>query len=465
MTIVLSLLGISFFALITYFLWVFARFEWLAKLTALLVISLPFERIPSISLGGSNIRFSQLLVVFGLFLVAVLWIKKDQRLLSHELNKYNYFWMAFIVLSIPSWFFVTDLRRFLVTEIGTLIVFGAFFLLSQFTVNIAQRLKDLVNAMIFVTLFGYYQFVADLVGFPTWATGLRETYTKIVFGIPRIHATAIEPLYFAGMLFVCLFLSLSYFFLNKPLLDEKIVSWFRLEKKSNYMINGFLFMYFLLVFLLTISKSAIVIFVAILPFFIFFLTQIFEVHLLELAKKLWASLSLIMVLALGIYAFSPSIQSIFDGIYVNFVDTIYGNSASSGERAQFLKAFDHMIDNHIVLGIGSGHFGVDAGDYIPFETGTDNYLIVNNVYLEVWLEHGLLPVLIFITLIIALLIKFMVQIVRRLHADQEQSCIQISLFFAFLAYCFQWLTFSPIFIMPIFIIMGLIAREISAQEM
>lgn len=464
MTILLAILGLSIFSITSYLLWHFARFEWLNKVTTLLVISLPFERIPSISLGGSNIRLSQIIVIFGLWIFLILLARKDIKLLKVKINRLNYFLFLFILFSIPSWFMITDLKRFLVTESATLIVFGGFFLLSHFTQSILDRVRDLVNTMIFVTLFGYFQFAGDLIGLPTWITGLRENYTKIVFGVPRIHATAIEPLYFAGMLFICLFLSISYFFLNKQLVSSRLLKFLRLDKRSNYITNYLLFIYFIISFLLTISKSAIVIFFAILPFFSFFLIQIFNINLKNLIKKSKNSIIFLITFLIAIYSFFPAVQTIWSGIYSNFIGTIYGESASSGERSLFFKAFSEMIDNHLILGIGSGHFGVDAGKYIPFQTGLDNFLIVNNVYLEVWLEHGLIPVFIFIGFLASLLFILMKKIVAKLNIDPELSCVNISLFFALMGYCFQWLTFSPIFIMPIFIIMGLIASTTKSQS-
>ena len=464
MTLVFILLCLSVFAFITYFLWIYAEFDWLAKICSALIISLPFERIPSISLGGSNLRVSQLLVIVGIWTASVLFIKQNSTLLGHTVNKLNYFLLAFIAFSTPSWFGITDIKRFWVTEIGTLLVFGALLLLSNFTKDIVMRTRDLVTTMFFVTIFGYFQFVGDLINLPTWITGLRETYTKIVFGIPRIQATAIEPLYFAGMLFVCLFLSLSYFFLDKELLHFKVLSFLRLEKASNYIINGSLFLFFFGAFLLTISKSAIVIFITMVPFFAFFLIHILQVNILAIVKKIWVTTLTVCIILLSVYWFIPSVRGIADNVGSNFVETIYGNSASSNERADFLKAFDNIIDKHYVLGIGSGHFGVEAGKTVETSTGAENYLIVNNVYLEVWLEHGLLPAVIFASMILLIIGMALRNTINQLHKDRTISCVRVSLIFTLIAYCFQWLTFSPIFIMPIFILMGLIVSDTGGRQ-
>jgi O-antigen ligase len=464
MTLLLTIIGVSICAILTYLLWAFAKFEWLPKISSLLVISLPFERIPSISLGGSNIRISQLLVLLGMWTFFVLLFKRDSELMKTQINRFNYFLFAFLLFSIPSWFMITDFKRFIVTEFAAVIVFAGFFLLSQFARDLVDRVKDIINTMIFVTLFGYYQFVGDMIGLPLWLTGLRENYTKIVFGIPRIHATAIEPLYFAGMLFLCIFVTASYFYLDKQLVYPRILKFLRLDNFSNHITNGSLFIFFLVAFFLTLSKSAIVVFLAMFPFFIFLLVQIFNINLFLVFRRSWKTLATISTILISVYSFTPSVQSIWSGIYSNFADTIYGQSASSGERSLFLKAFNEMIVNNTVFGISSGHYGVEAGYYIPFQTGLDSYLIVNNVYLEIWLEHGLIPLLCFLGLLSVLSFVFLRKIIMNLRQEPEASCVNVSVFFAFLAYCFQWLTFSPIFIMPIFIIMGLIANQVSVLE-
>jgi O-antigen ligase len=360
---------------------------------------------------------------------------------------------------------VTDIKRFWITELGTILVFGGFFLLSNFAHDITKLIKYLINTMIFVTLFGYYQFIGDLWGLPTYLTGLRETYTKIVFGVPRIHATAIEPLYFAGMLFICLFTTVAYYFLDKRLISDKLIDICKLGSFSNQTVNFLLFIFFFGAFLLTISKSAIVILVTMLPFFLFIMlrlfSRLFSTHVLVVIKKLRLWLILIGCILVSMYSYTPALQQVIQNISSNFVDTIYGQSASSGERAEFLKAFDEMIVNNRVLGIGSGHYGVEAGNYIQFESGVDNYLIVNNVYLEVWLEHGLIPFLTFLAIIATLIYNSLKKMLAWFRINKEQACITASLAFTLIAYCFQWLTFSPIFIMPIFIIMGLMARNLS----
>jgi O-antigen ligase len=60
-----------------------------------------------------------------------------------------------------------------------------------------------------VAVFGLYQFVAGSLGVDSAYTGLREAYSRQVFGFPRVQSTALEPLYFADYLLIPLLVGIS----------------------------------------------------------------------------------------------------------------------------------------------------------------------------------------------------------------------------------------------------------------
>ena len=180
------------------------KFEHLSKLSLWLVFSLPFERIPSINLGV-NLRISQLLTIISLVFIIILVLKKDRQILQFKIQKPFIWLVLFYFFAIPSIFFVQDFGRFITTSIATFLVFCACFLVAHFTKSVWQSLRYLLISTTISGIFGIYQFLGDFLDFPIILTGLRPQYTKAVFGYPRIQATAIEPLYFAGMLFLPLF--------------------------------------------------------------------------------------------------------------------------------------------------------------------------------------------------------------------------------------------------------------------
>jgi O-antigen ligase len=454
MTITYFSLVLAVFSIISYILYHFVKFSWLNKICTLLVISLPFERIPSLQIGGGNIRVSQILVFLGFWVMGVLYFKKDKSLSETKFNKLNYFLSLFLVFSIPSYFVATNVQRFWITEVGTLFVFGAFFLLSNFVEDVYCQARNLMATLIFVSLFGVYQFFGDLAGLPIYLTGLRETYTKIVFGIPRIQATAIEPLYFAGMLFFGLFFVIGH------LMNQNHSLRYELQKKllfSSGTTNVLIFILFCVVFLLTISKAAIIEMIILLPIFVYFIGLINGIDIYRKLKNFAGYFGIFLFVFVSYLSFNSTGNGVFQGIVGNFVTTISGESASAVERNAFLQGFNNLIENRAVFGIGSGQYGVLAPSTISVESN-EGYLIVNNVYLEVWLEHGIVPVIIFISFLARVLYLLYKKTIQEIKTNVEVSTLSAIFGFTLIAYFIQWTTFSPIFIMPIFIILGLGAR-------
>ena len=61
----------------------------------------------------------------------------------------------------------------------------------------------LLAISLLVVGFGYFQFIADLLGFPQAVTHLLPRYSsQSTFIIPRVQSTALEPLYLANFLFI-----------------------------------------------------------------------------------------------------------------------------------------------------------------------------------------------------------------------------------------------------------------------
>lgn len=447
--ILTGLVIFSVFVLTTTFIWSKIEFNWLAKICRFLVLSLPFERIPSVDFGFGSIRISQLLTLLGLYFLAILLFKKNKDLLKHKLDNSLYLMLGFFLFSIPSWFMVQDFKRFLVTMVGTILVFLAYFLLSNFTQNILERLRELSLVLVFVCLFGMYQFFGDLIGIPPILTGLRQNYTKLIFGIPRIHSTALEPLYFAGMLFPGIFSAIFFIANQKPIFKTNF-------KYSNLIILSL----FLIVFLLTISKGAFLSLALILPFLgLIFVDQ----KLLNRFSFIKNLIFLALVFLAFISLFSPEFNLIINGILGHFVDTFTFRTGTSAERLFYVEAANFLLFYNIIFGIGSGQFGGLAKPLVPFNTGEGEFFIVNNVYLEVWLEFGLLALIIFLIFMFrTIFVNY--QIYRQNKILNSENLARLILISSLSAYFINWLFFSPIFIMPIFILMGLASNLISQKN-
>lgn len=507
----------------SFFLWQKIEYTWLNNICKLLVISLPFERIPSLDIAGVTVRISQILVLVGFWFLILLILKKDPTLMSKRILSWNWLFLLFIILSIPSWFYIVNFSRFLTTWIAVLLAFGASFLLANFSENIWQRLKDLTITMFFVGLFAYYQFIGDLLGLPPSLTGLRMHYTKIVFGYPRLQSTALEPLYFAGMLFLPLFFCFSNIIISQkklwnfqsnlvtlktiaqktfsktdPVQIEnkskkglsfifKFIQTASLRQKIDQIIkqpqflNFFLLFFFLNLLFLTLSKAGILIFLFNLFIFSFFLSQKF--NLTNVFKNIGIfAFILIFLLILGSLS-SPKFNQIIQKTLQHFLETFQGLAPTARERLLFLDLALKIQPEYIFTGIGAGQYGVWVNKIL--DRISEEYLIVNNVYLEVWLEYGFLAFLTFLILLFSPLQKAWQKLqqlkqkdflskkiqdkkenlenINLLESDEnllEKYLTTWVLLASLSSYFLQWLTFSPIYIMPIFILLGLMVKNL-----
>lgn len=507
--------------IVSIFFWSKVKFSWLSDLCTLLILSLPFEYFPRVELGGASWRVSQVLVIIGFWIIAILVFKKDTKLLSHKLHFATWYLLVFLILSTPSWFLVQDLQRFIVHLVGTIFVFGALVLLANFATDIWKNLQKLTLVLFGCSIFGLYQFFGDLIGIPSTFTLLREHYTKAVFGVPRVQGTAVEPLYFAGMLLIAIFVLIFWICerlemlknnqQNSCHLEQSERSYVRINKTSeafapkktpvsfaassltNNESQGILavpsptsgnFLHFILTRLQRVFRySQGDGYVFLLKYLFLILLTIFVVFLLTISKGTFGVLAILILPLLIViffafnffrqFIFNHLLQGILTTILVsiilftiinpltllgeigtNFVETIAGTSASAVERGMFVSEALAGIKQSPFIGIGMGQYG----DYVGSNLGSlneDGKAIVNNVYLEIWLEEGLFALFFFILILIQPVIMLLKKVAIRWSPLHNNMLAALSLVFILVGYYIQWTLFSPIFIMPIFILLGL----------
>jgi O-antigen ligase len=83
-------------------------------------------------------------------------------------------------------------------------------------------------------------------------------------------------------------------------------------------------------------------------------------------------------------------------------------------------------------------------------------LIVNNIYLEVWLENGFLAFCLFIGLWLWVLMKNWRHLIYTPNWTEPLIVLRLALVLTLQSYLIQWFFFSPLYIMPIFILLGLL---------
>jgi hypothetical protein len=490
-SVFLVILGI-----VTSLIWQKINFGWLQNSIKFLIWSLPFEWFPRIDIGGAGFRLSQALVIISFWILLILSIKKDSELMQQRFSKLGWMLPIFIILSSPSWLSITNTNRFFVHFLGTILCFGASFLIASFEKKPFARMKELSIVMFLTAIFGLYQYVGDLAGIPSTLTGLREHYTRIVFGVPRVQGTAIEPLYYAGMLCIPIIFWLvrinfdlfekkkleSIDFESELYTEKNIISqnpnqnslpkidirhsqldWESKKQQFNFIVN-FLsndelmpdlskLIFVTLIFILTLSKGTFGVLAFVLFLFFIFAINYF-VEFRNLLKK-YGVISFIFLFWL-VAGLSNSVDpvALTGDIGKNFVETLTGTSPSAVERNKFLGEAIRHIPERGLIGIGMGQYGPFVGDDLG-GLNLQDQAIVNNVYVEVFLEEGFFALIWFLVILLLPLFGLWKTIWQKNLRTKETLIAAISLFFILVGYYLQWNLFSPIFIMPIFILLGL----------
>ena len=399
------------------------------------VFLLPLERIGSFNFNGINIRFSQILILIIFFIYLIFSFYKKN--IKVNLPPSLVFYILFLSFSLLSLINAYDKNR------GIMLLLFLFFMvlvpyLSVTLINCKEKLKKVIYIFILsaviASLFGIFQFLGDFIGLSSSITGISSRYAKEVLGFPRIQSTFIEPLYFANYLLIPLIL--SYFFLFKKI-DPK---------KNMFFILSFLL--FLICIFLTFSKgAALSIFIILLGLVLFQLRSILNKNNI---KYLLLIIIFIISISWGAFNILRS-KPDFEKVYTKAYNIITGASITERQEA-YLIALE-AFENNPVLGIGVGGFGPYFSGY-PIHPPDFGWSIVNNQYLEVLAENGILG---FVSFMIFLISIFYYSIFAyRKTRDIFLRNILLALNFAFLGVLIQYMTFSTLYIMHIWFLIGLI---------
>jgi O-antigen ligase len=395
-----------------------------------IILLYPFEYLPSVQLAGARVKLNYIVIGVGVYLFANLLVR--QKIRFPGVNK-NYLLGFLLISTLGSIGNVINTRRFVISYLGLVLCVLATFLIANYATNIKLQLRRLIYILGACCVFGVYQFVGDMIGIKPKFTFLREMYTKAVFGIPRIQGTANEPQLFAGMLFIPLAAILVYFLIKMPINNPFNIP------RSHMIYGGVLIS---LVFLLTISKGA---FLA-LGGTLFILTVYWAVTYKNIINSRNILLALpAIVLIISFIAGTPYLSNKLAPILENVVTTVEGTSATTVERSNFVELANKVLEVNSFFGIGAGQYG----PYVSTPSADNSTLIVNNVYLEVWLEYGLITLSLFLALLGLALYRSMA----------KQFGLHLVLAISLICFLFQWLFFSPIFITPIFILIGICLNE------
>ena len=404
----------------------------------LVAFLLPFERIGSYDFAGITVRPSQ---VFAL-LTLVVWIL----IFLTEKKNFN----ARNPLLVPISFFVGISALSIIKAVNfqravLVFLFNAFViaiaLMIPNLVKKKEHLDKIVKIILFscflVSLFGLYQFLGDVAGLPPNITGLREHYTSIVFGFPRVQSTCLEPLYFANYLLIPLSLSLA--LLSRRKKELKI-------KPSWLIIVLFLASVNLV---LTLSRGGYlgfvtVVFLSLIVFFRSFLTW----------KKVLIFMLIVLLALTSVYYFLKLAgrEKAIRTFLTQATNVAQGPAVK--ERTSTYKEAWKLFKENPWLGIGVGNFGpayAKHSQIIPEKIG---WPIVNNEFLEILAETGVFGFLSFLILLI-ILIVYSIQSIKSVKNNYLKA-VSKGLLIAFCGILIQYQTFSTLYILHIWFLIGLI---------
>ena len=400
----------------------------------LIAFLLPFERIGALEAGDMTIRVSQILTIVTMGG----WIFNGLRKQSFFLHKNPLIFplALFAVVNIASLLNAENIERSISVLLFTLFTIIFSLLIPQLVYkksHVKLIVKLVIISAFVVGVFGIFQFLGDIIGLPQSITGLRDLYTKDVLGFPRIQSTALEPLYFANYLLIPLGL-LGALFLGK----SKII-------RYSYLI--FLMIFLGLNLVLTVSRGGYLGFGAILAVLgIYYFKRIFT------SKR--TPILLIVVIIIAYVA----IQFLGLGDTVNLeifrehvVNVFYG--ASYSERVETLQIAMNGFYQHPWIGVGVGGFGPFASVH-PYIQPTDGWNIVNNESVELLAEVGILGLLSFFVLVGILIFRSIKAI--QITKDSYLRAIMIGFLAVFVGISVQYQTFSTLYIMHVWFVIGMI---------
>ena len=284
------------------------------------------------------------------------------------------------------------------------------------------------SAMI-VSLFGLVQFLGDLWDCPI-PDGLASTYTKAILD-------SASPIHDVRTALFC----------KLPLIPLSLAATIFLSQSRPSHRHRILLLFVLggLSLILTVSRGGYLAFaVSMIVISLWYARQFFS-------PKIWLTgtiLASVIIAAAAIFLFSSQATQEF----LFHASNLFGG-ASYLERVDTFAAAWRTIVQHPIFGIGMGNFGPWFAPH-PLLSPETGWAIVNNEYIEVWAEMGIVGLASFMGFIAALIIPS-IQAIHRATPYRYEGAIMIGLFAAFMGTLVQYLTFSGLFIMHIWFLIGL----------
>jgi len=411
-------------------------FIWRQPLVGILLVAfwLPFERLGAFETGDTTIRLSQifLVITFGVWFFILISKGKFDFVRNRTLIPIVLFLLCG-VFSLPN---TLNFDRTLI--VYAFIIFTAT--LSFIVPNLIRTKNDLKKTILVILVsfalvasFGLYQFAADMIGLPREVTGLRELYTKDILGFTRVQSTAYEPLYFANYLLLPIALLMVLFFSGKGTLKN---TWLLLLLALG-LVN----------LVLTVSRGGyLALFALLFVISLYYYKKIFTVKNLIIIIISGFVVGWVVLRALGIGGDFFTLDKFSEHVTNAFYGASYDERVDTFERA--IEAWR----DHPWFGVGFGGFGpytAEHPEYVP----EDGWRIVNNQFLEILAENGVIGLFLYLMVLLFLFVRSLRAI--RIARDNYLRAVMIALLATLIGIIVQYQTFSTLYIMHIWFVIGL----------
>lgn len=398
---------------------------------------LPFERIPTFEAGGFTVKISYIFFILLAIGFLVLYKKSIIKRVGWDIKLLAALWLFALISTL---FYSSNLTRGLIILSMWAFSFAVYFVSSNLTKNHQEKIKNLIIVSAIITsFFGLYQFIADSVGVAEKFTLLSHHYTKAILGFPRAQSVALEPLYFANFLFAPIFITFGYF-INK---DNKIF--------NKYSILQIIL---LAAFILAVSRGAyIAMAVSVLGLIAYLIIIKKPLKLIGCFISIALALA-ISFLCVKVLNGTKASQGAIDHsvVYVGNTDK---DSSALDRIGTYKLAFKYFKEKPL-LGNGLASFGTAVTPENKKKDGI--YQTVNNQYLELLTENGIVGLLIFLAFLIFLLIQVILK-AKSVSIKSKNSIVMLSL--AIFAILVQYNFFSTLYIVYIWAFLGMLKGEVS----
>ena len=404
----------------------------------LVAFFLPFERIPSLEMGGVTFKIDHFLIPL-VFLLVVLKILLDRKfnIPKDPIRTMIIIFIFALGLSLPIALNQGRALQVFAFMILMLLIYLIVTLVVKDKQTLVFVLKGLLLGSAVAGIFALYQFLGDMAGLPPALTLLKEGYDQSTFGFARVQAMSAEPLYFANYIFIPIFLCLL------------LIVRGEVNKILGRSLAIILSVTLLIDFVLTVSRGAYIAAVAAGLALI-----ILQAKLVLTWKSILGGILILFLVAGGSYlALLKSEPRALDEFlaHVALEDREKGESVVL--RAKTMTEGWEMFRNNWMRGVGLGNFGVS---YLndPIAPPSEGWPIVNNEYIEILAEGGIMAFIPFILLIILIFFRGIAAFLKT--GDKLLKTILMAFLLAFFAILVQYLTFSTLYIIYIWFLIGLI---------